>query len=101
MIRYERDPDTRLAPKEYKALHPFGTAPVIIDGDVVLAESGAIIDYIISKYGGGRFTLKANDPNFSNYLFWYHFANGSMMPAMSNNFVVNCISSGTRAEAIQ
>jgi glutathione S-transferase len=53
-VRYERDPVSRLAPADYKALHPFGTAPVITDGDLVLGESGAIIDYIIAKHGGGR-----------------------------------------------
>jgi glutathione S-transferase len=61
-----------------------------------LAESGTIIDYIISKYGGGRFTLKADNPNFADYLFWYHFANGSMMPAMSIDMVVKWINGGTR-----
>jgi glutathione S-transferase len=96
LVRYDRDPETRLAPKEYKALHPFETAPVIIDGDLVLAESGAIIEYIISKYGDGRFTLKANNPNFADYLFWYHFANGSMMPAMSIDLVVKWIGGETR-----
>ncbi|CAF1378863.1 unnamed protein product [Didymodactylos carnosus] len=101
LIRYDRDPKTRLAPEEYKALHPFGTAPVINDGDVVLAESGAIIDYIISKYGNGRFTLKADHSNFADYLFWYHFANGSMMQALSIDLVVNRISGGTRDPVIE
>lgn len=88
LIRYDRDPQTRLAPEEYKALHPFGTAPIIVDNGVILAESGAIVDYIISKYGEGRLTVKADEPNFVDYLFWYHFANGSTMPAMSIDFVV-------------
>jgi glutathione S-transferase len=81
LIRYARDPVTRLAPPEYRALHPFGTAPVITDGDLVLGESGAIIDYIIAKYGGGRLALKVDDPAFADYLFWFHFANGSLMPS--------------------
>ena len=88
LIRYDRDPQTRLAPDEYKAFHPFGTAPVIVDNGVVLAESGAIIDYIISKYGDDRLTVKANSLNFAEYLFWYHFSNGSIMPAMSIDLVV-------------
>jgi glutathione S-transferase len=50
---YDRDPVTRLAPPEYKALHPIGAAPVITDGDLVLAESGAIIEYIAAKFGNG------------------------------------------------
>jgi glutathione S-transferase len=80
LIRYDRDPATRLAPAAYRALHPSGTAPVITDGDLVLGESAAIMDYIIAKYGNGRLALPANHPEFANYLFWFHFAQGSMMP---------------------
>lgn len=79
--RYERDPVTRLAPAEYRALHPFGTAPVITDGDLVLGESGAIIDYIVERHGGGSLRPKPEDADFADYLFWFHFANGSLMPA--------------------
>jgi glutathione S-transferase len=82
LVRYDRDPVTKLAPAAYKALHPSGTAPVITDGDVVLAESGAIVDYIVARHGGGRLTLKPEDPAFPRYLYWYHFANGSLMPSM-------------------
>src|SRR4029078_2161637 len=63
---YERDPKTRLAPPDYKALHPMGTAPVIAEGDLVLAESGAVVDFIIAKYGGGRLTLASDHPDFTN-----------------------------------
>ena len=55
--RYTRDSVTMLAPPDYKALHPIGAAPVITDGDLVLAESGAIVDYIMARYGKGRLTL--------------------------------------------
>jgi glutathione S-transferase len=82
LVRYDRDPVTRLAPAAYKALHPAGTAPVITDAAVTLAESGAIIDYIVARHGGGRLTLPADDPDFADFLYWYHFANGSLMPAM-------------------
>jgi glutathione S-transferase len=78
--RYDRDPVTRLAPPEYKALHPLGAAPIITDGDVVLPESGAIIEYIIGKYGNGRLAVGPDAPNYADYLFWFHFANGTMMP---------------------
>ena len=74
--RYDRDPTTRLAPAEYKALHPMGTAPIITDGDVVLPESGAIIEYVIGKYGEGRLAVKPDAANFADYVFWLHFANG-------------------------
>ena len=64
LVRYERDPVTRLAPAEYKALHTFGTAPVITDGKVVLSESGAIIEYIIARYGKGRLAVRPDAPNY-------------------------------------
>lgn len=85
---YTRDPQTRLAPPQYKALHPMGTAPVITDGDVVLAESGAIIEYVIGKYGNGRLALPPPHKNFADYLYWFHFANGTMMPAQLVDLVV-------------
>src|SRR4051812_43586247 len=72
--RYKRDPVTRLAPPEYKALHPIGTAPVITDGELVLAESGAIIEYIIAKYGAGRLARPKGHAEFASYLYWLHFA---------------------------
>jgi glutathione S-transferase len=62
---YARDPATMLAPPEYRALHPMGTAPVITDGNVVLAESGAIVDYIIARYGNGHLALPPDHPDFA------------------------------------
>jgi glutathione S-transferase len=85
--RYERDPATRLAPPQYKALHPIGTAPVITDGDVVLGESGAIIEYIIGKYGGGRLARHADHPQFASYLYWLHYANGSFQALLHRTLV--------------
>jgi glutathione S-transferase len=85
--RYERDPVTRLAPAEYKALHPIGTAPVITDGDLVLGESGAIIEYIIAKYGGGRLARQKGHPEFANYLYWLHFANGSFQALLHRTLI--------------
>jgi glutathione S-transferase len=81
LVRYDRDPVTRMAPAAYKALHPMGIAPVITDGDLVLAESGAIIEYIITKYGQGRLAVGPTRPNFADYLFWFHFSNATLMPA--------------------
>src|SRR3954452_66527 len=78
--RYARDPVSMLAPADYKALHPIGAAPVLTDGGLVLAESGAVLDYIIAKYGNGRLTLKPDHPDFASYLYWLHFANGSLQP---------------------
>jgi glutathione S-transferase len=76
---YDRDAVTRLGPPAYKALHPLGTAPIITDGDLVLPESGAIMEYIIGKYGDGRLAVGPDAPNFADYLFWFHFANGSLV----------------------
>ena len=98
---YDRDPETRLAPAAYKALHPMGTAPVITDGDVVLGESGAIIDYIIGKHGGGRLALGPADPNFADYLFWFHFANGSLMPAGMINLIIGMLSLEADSPVVQ
>ena len=81
LVLYDRDPVTRLAPASYKALHPMGIAPVITDGDLVLGETGAIMEYIIARYGDGRLTLGPDDPDFADYLFWFHFANGTIMPS--------------------
>ena len=82
--RYDRVPPGRgLGPTDYKALHPLGTAPIITDGDVVLPESGAIMEYIIGKYGQGRLAVGPDRPNFADYLFWFHFANASMLPSQS------------------
>jgi glutathione S-transferase len=78
--RYERRKDTRLAPPEYQALHPVGTAPIITDGPLVLGESAAIVEYLIEVYGNGRLTVKKGEPEFADYLYWFHFANGSLQP---------------------
>jgi len=90
--RYKRDPVTILAPPEYKALHPIGAAPVITDGVLVLAESGAIIEYIIAKHGGGRLALTSDHPDFAQYLFWFHFANGNLQPNMGRNMILRRLS---------
>jgi glutathione S-transferase len=86
--RYDRDPVTMLAPPAYKALHPIGAAPVITDGAVVLAESGAIVAYILARHGGGRLALPPDDPDFPAYLYWLHFANGTLQPAMGRMMIL-------------
>lgn len=85
---YDRDAVTRLAPPDYKALHPLGAAPVIQDGDVLLAESGAIVDYIVAKHGKGRLTLAPDHPDFAQFLYWFHFANGTLQPATGRNMIL-------------
>lgn len=76
---YNRREDNRLAPDEYKALHPMGIAPVITDGDFVLGESGAIIDWIVAQYGDRGLVPDKNHPDFADHLFFYHWANGTFM----------------------
>ena len=77
--RYARREDNRLAPDEYKALHPMGIAPVITDGDLVLGESGAICEYIDRKYGGAKHSPDVGHADFADHLFWFHFTNGTFM----------------------
>ncbi|HEX2591030.1 MAG TPA: glutathione S-transferase [Rhizomicrobium sp.] len=86
--RYDRRADNRLAPDEYKALHPMGIAPVITDDDLVLGESAAICDYICAKYGDGRLTPKPNDPDFADHLFWFHWSNGTFMTTLMMQLVL-------------
>ncbi|KAH7148208.1 glutathione s-transferase [Dactylonectria macrodidyma] len=78
---YKRAPV--LAPPEYKALHPMGTAPVIQDGDLTLAESCACIEYICHKYGEGRLFLHHTHPAYADFLLWWHWADGTFQAAMS------------------
>jgi glutathione S-transferase len=85
---YDRDSRTMLAPAEYRALHPIGAAPVVTDGDVVLAESNAIVDYIITVHGGGRLAVAPGAANYADYLYWLHFVNGTLQPAFGRNMVM-------------
>jgi glutathione S-transferase len=85
---YDRHPVTRLAQADYKALHPIGSAPVITDGELVLAESGAIVEYIVAKYGKGRLILVPDHPDFAQFLYWFHFANGTLQPATGRNMIL-------------
>ncbi|MGB7408957.1 MAG: glutathione S-transferase, partial [Pontixanthobacter sp.] len=77
--RYDRRADNRMAPDEYKALHPAGMAPIIQDGDLVLGESGAICEYIDRKYGNARHCPEVGNPDFADHLFWFHFTNVTFM----------------------
>jgi glutathione S-transferase len=86
---HARDAKTMLAQSDYKALHPIGSAPVITDGDLLLAESGAIVEYIIAKYGKGRLTLGVDDPGFAQFLYWFHFANGTLQANLGRLMILN------------
>src|SRR4030081_1098646 len=81
--RYQRDARTRLAPPELAAVHPLGKSPVITDGNVKIAESGAVVDYIIRTYGKGALMPPPGSADFEPYNEWLHYAEGSaMLPLM-------------------
>ncbi|MDP3169589.1 MAG: glutathione S-transferase, partial [Polaromonas sp.] len=77
--RYERDPKTMLAPASLRAVHPLGKSPVITDGELTIAESGAIVDYLIERYGAGRLAPAAGTAERLRYTYWLHYAEGSAM----------------------
>lgn len=87
--RYTRDPVTILSPPDLCEVSPTGAAPVITEGDLVLPESGAIVEYILAKHGGGRLALDPNHPDFASYLYWLHFANGTLQPVMGRNMILS------------
>jgi glutathione S-transferase len=84
--RYERNAKTMLAPPELKAVHPLGKSPVITDdmsGSVVtVAESGAIVEYLVDTYGDGRFKPAQGSADQLRYTYWLHYAEGSLMPPL-------------------
>jgi len=80
--RYERDAQTMLAPASLRAVHPLGKSPVVTDGDLTIAESGAIIEYLAGRYGNGLLVPPAGSPEHLRYLYWLHYAEGSAMPPL-------------------
>jgi glutathione S-transferase len=80
--RYERDPATMLAPPALRAVHPLGKSPVITDGELTLAESGAIVEYLAGRYGAGRLVPAAGTADRQRYTYWMHYAEGSAMPPL-------------------
>ncbi|MGO3057875.1 MAG: glutathione S-transferase [Halomonas sp.] len=80
---YQRDPKTQQAPEALKSIHPLGKSPVITDGELVVAESGAIIDYLIQTYGNGRLQPSLDKTHgWVDYRYWLHYAEGSLMPLL-------------------
>jgi glutathione S-transferase len=80
--RYERDAKTMLAPPELRAVHPLGKSPVVSDGDTVVAESGAIMEYLADTHGPGRLLPPPGDPARRACTYWLHYAEGSLMPPL-------------------
>ena len=89
--RYERDPETMLAPASLKEVHPLGKSPVITDEELTLAESGAIVEYLVARYGNGRLAPKSETPERLRYTYWLHYAEGSAMPPLVMQLIFNQI----------
>jgi glutathione S-transferase len=88
VIQYARDEKTRLAPPELTKIHPLGKAPVVRDGDQIIIESGAIIEYLVRQYGKGRFVPAMDSPDYTRYVQFLHYAEGSaMLPLMLKLYV--------------
>lgn len=81
IVRYERDPKTMLAPPALKQVHPLGKSPVVTDGPLVLAESGAIIETLVERHGA-QLRPDPGSPEFLRYRYWLHYAEGSLMPPL-------------------
>jgi len=82
IVFYRRDPKTMLAPPALRAVHPLGKSPVVTDGDLTLVESGAIVEYLADRYGGGRLAPAVGTPARLRYTRWLHYAEGSLMPPL-------------------
>jgi glutathione S-transferase len=89
--RYERDPNTMLAPPELRKVHALGKSPVITDGPLTLAESGAIVEYLVTRRAGGRLAPAVDSPEWPRYLYWLHYAEGSAMPPLLMKLVFDRI----------
>ena len=92
--RYQRDAKTMLAPPELHAVHPLGKSPVISDDGLLIAESGAIVEYLAGKYGDGSLLPPAGSPERLRCAYWLHFAEGSAMPPLLLKLVFDRIESG-------
>jgi glutathione S-transferase len=84
---YQRDPRTMFAPAALKKIHPLGKSPVVTDGDLTVAESGAIIEYVIERYGQGRLAPAVATPARRRYTYFLHYAEGSLMPLLVTKLV--------------
>jgi len=90
---YQRDPKTMLAPPELLAIHPLGKSPVVVDGGDVLAESGAIIETLVERYGQGRLRPAAGSPEMLRWRYWMHFAEGTAMSPLLMKLVFDRVAS--------
>jgi len=89
IVKYERDPKTSLAPASLRAIHPLGKSPVVTDGATTVAESGAILEYLVETYGQGRLAPARGTPDFQRYRYFLHYAEGSLMPFLVMRLVTS------------
>jgi len=88
LVKHQRDPKTRLAPASLKAIHPLSKAPIIVDGDITLCESGAVMEYILNQDSQQRLRPALTSPAYYRYLEWLHFAEGSLgLPVLTRMFM--------------
>ena len=92
--RYDRDKTTSLAPKALRDIHPLGKSPLVVDGDRVIAESGAIVSYLIETYGKGELRPQSGTSARDRYEFWLHYAEGSLMPLLLLRLIFGRIRTG-------
>ncbi len=92
--RYPRDAKTSLAPPELLRVHPLGKSPVITDGELTIAESGAIVEYLVDRYGKGALIPPPSSPERLRYTYWLHFAEGTAMPYLVMKLVFNRVERG-------
>lgn len=95
---WQRQPNGA-APEALRSVHPLGKAPIIRDGETVLAESGAIVEYLVNRHAGGRLAVAPTAPNYARYLYWLHFAEGSLMTLMIVALVLSRMPDGRTSPA--
>lgn len=95
VVRYERNPATMLAPASLHAIHPLGKSPVITEGDRTIAESGAIVEYLVDTHGQGRLVPPAGSSDRLRYTYWLHYAEGSAMPPLLMKLVFDRMPKGS------
>ena len=99
--RYERDSNTMLAPAALKEVHPLGKSPVITDEGQTLAESGAITDYLVERYGDGKLAPPLGTPEKLRYDYWLHYSEGSAMPLLVMKLLLDNFGLGDSSVASQ
>ena len=92
--RYERDKTTSRAPASLRNVHPLGKSPVITEGDLTIAESGAIVEYLLERHGDGKLIPAAGTPDRLRYTYWLHFAEGTAMTPLLMKLVFNRVETG-------